>query len=69
MRKSLTTGYVLAAFVSALALSSVGSYHGPTLPPDPWAGFAVLQSPAIALESADPGHGPTLPPDPWAGFA
>ena len=32
--------------------------HGPTLPPDPWAGFA-----------ATPTHGPTLPPDPWAGRA
>jgi len=30
--------------------------HGPTLPPDPWAGSESLVA-----------HGPTLPPDPWAG--
>jgi len=30
--------------------------HGPTLPPDPWAGTENLTA-----------HGPTLPPDPWAG--
>jgi hypothetical protein len=30
--------------------------HGPTLPPDPWAGTESLLA-----------HGPTLPPDPWAG--
>ena len=30
--------------------------HGPTLPPDPWAGTENLVA-----------HGPTLPPDPWAG--
>ena len=30
--------------------------HGPTLPPDPWAGSTENLT-----------HGPTLPPDPWAG--
>jgi len=37
-------------------LAPVVIAHGPTLPPDPWAGTENLVA-----------HGPTLPPDPWAG--
>jgi len=33
--------------------------HGPTMPPDPWAGLMVADN---------EGHGPTMPPDPWAGL-
>jgi hypothetical protein len=47
--------------------------HGPTLPPDPWAGTEnIVHGPTLP---PDPwagtenvvAHGPTLPPDPWAG--
>jgi len=53
--------------------------HGPTMPPDPWAGLMVADSeghgptmppdPWAGLTLADnEGHGPTMPPDPWAGL-
>ena len=32
--------------------------HGPSIPPDPWAGGN-----ATTLSA----HGPSIPPDPWAG--
>src|SRR5688572_7423191 len=54
--------------------------HGPTLPPDPWAGgntgnLLMAHGPTLPPDPWAGGntgnllmaHGPTLPPDPWAG--
>jgi hypothetical protein len=49
--------FVAPLFMLAFVLSS----HGPTMPPDPWAGLASVHTPNS--------HGPTMPPDPWAGLA
>ena len=60
---------VLSLFVFAFALSAgtptrsamtatiniVSISHGPTMPPAPWDGLAVV-------------HGPTMPPAPWDGI-
>jgi len=47
--------------------------HGPTLPPDPWAGSTenLTHGPTLPPDpwagTENIAHGPTLPPDPWAG--
>ena len=54
MFRLVSTKVTVAAAASAFVLA-LGLMHGPTLPPDPWAGSSLMA------------HGPTLPPDPWAG--
>ena len=70
MRKFFETEFMIAAVLSLFTLAFPLIGHGPTMPPDPWAGFAALRLPAappsgLGTDTAD--HGPTMPPDPWAG--
>ena len=47
-----------------------GFADGPSISPDPWAGFLLADGPSI---SPDPwagfADGPSISPDPWAGFS
>jgi hypothetical protein len=62
MRKFLANKLTLAASLSMLTLTFALADHGPTMPPNPWDGFAAVRAPA----GAD--HGPTMPPNPWDGI-
>ena len=74
---ALTSNYIQGAPAPAcrhmlVTQDAVSVAHGPTIPPDPWAGnLALAHGPTIP---PDPwagnlalAHGPTIPPDPWAG--
>ena len=68
MRPVFRTTLPLIALL--VMISPVVTGHGPTMPPDPWAGYAALHGPTMPPDpwagfSAQ--HGPTMPPDPWAG--
>ena len=59
------------ALAVALLFAFALAAHGPTMPPDPWAGYAALHGPTMPPDpwAGEHRHGPTMPPDPWAGFA
>ena len=63
---------LMSGAASPAPFNSVAAWHGPTMPPDPWAGERVGHGPTMP---PDPwaglrvNHGPTMPPDPWAGRA
>ncbi|MBZ5624046.1 MAG: hypothetical protein LAQ69_35905, partial [Acidobacteriia bacterium] len=61
-----------------LATTPLNIAHGPSIPPDPWAGgnatTLIAHGPSIPPDPWAGGnattliaHGPSIPPDPWAG--
>jgi len=61
MRKNLVRKLTFAAVLSLFTLGIATADHGPTMPPNPWDGFAAHRTPASD-------HGPTMPPNPWDGL-
>ena|ERR1039457_6729414 len=53
-------------------INTVSFSHGPTMPPAPWDGLAVVHGPTMPPAPWDGlavVHGPTMPPAPWDGIA
>ena len=69
MRRFFPNKFTFTVLLSLFALPFAIAGHGPTVSPDPWAGFAALHGPTMPPDpwAGDSGHGPTMPPDPWAG--
>ena len=59
-----TTPVIPVAWHMLLVPPTSGAMHGPTMPPDPWAGGG---GPGGNVRGTLTAHGPTMPPDPWAG--